>query len=526
MLRQKMATSRAVRVPAGEGEHGPPGRLVGGGGAAGAVARPPVHARVPGEELGHPCGDRRGAPGSRRRSRGPGSDGSCRRGRARGARRPRPRRAGPPPPPASPFAGKPPWSLRQTRYPGHGPTDAGGSVAAVEDSPALVPVPGADYDALVADATRCSTRSTPPSAAWPNTPTAPVRCAGGRSATHASRPTRSRAPASATSTSGADRRLPPRPGTKQLPWPTSPTTGGSSSARSSGSSASSARLSLRRLSELAGISNPYLSQIERGLRRPVGRDPPADRQGPAHLGRDPLRPGRHPRAPDGDTDLSRHIFADQPPHRGAAPGPHADLPLVPRTRTRTWRRRGDRPGAGDGTGRRPGDRRATPADRRRPPADAPPPGRIGAGMRRLAVLSLHTSPLAQPGTGDGGGMNVYVRELSSALARAGVVCDVYTRAWSDDLPPVLDIEPGLPGPPRRGRAARPAGQGGALLGVVDEFADGVLKSMTHGRDPRRRRRPALRRRPRQLLAQRHRRPHASSTSSTCRWSRPSTPWTG
>ena len=51
-------------------------------------------------------------------------------------------------------------------------------------------------------------------------------------------------------------------------------------------------------------------------------------------------------------------------------------------------------------------------------------------MRRLAVLSLHTSPLAQPGTGDGGGMNVYVRELSSALARAGVICDVYTRAGS------------------------------------------------------------------------------------------------
>src|SRR5829696_1484954 len=31
---------------------------------------------------------------------------------------------------------------------------------------------------------------------------------------------------------------------------------------------SSSRLSLRRLSELAGISNPYLSQIERGLRKP------------------------------------------------------------------------------------------------------------------------------------------------------------------------------------------------------------------------------------------------------------------
>ena len=58
-------------------------------------------------------------------------------------------------------------------------------------------------------------------------------------------------------------------------------------------------------------------------------------------------------------------------------------------------------------------------------------------MRSLAVLSLHTSPLAQPGTGDGGGMNVYVRELSSALARAGVVCDVYTRAWSQTDPAVV-----------------------------------------------------------------------------------------
>ena len=86
-------------------------------------------------------------------------------------------------------------------------------------------------------------------------------------------------------------------------------------------------------------------------------------------------------------------------------------------------------------------------------------------MRRLAVLSLHTSPLAQPGTGDGGGMNVYVRELTSALARSGVACDVFTRAWSPDLPPVVDVEPGLrvhhvpAGPLERaaqGVAARPS----------------------------------------------------------------------
>ena len=40
-------------------------------------------------------------------------------------------------------------------------------------------------------------------------------------------------------------------------------------------------------------------------------------------------------------------------------------------------------------------------------------------------------------------MNVYVRELSSALARAGVECDVFTRAWSPDLPAVVNVEPGL-----------------------------------------------------------------------------------
>jgi D-inositol-3-phosphate glycosyltransferase len=97
-------------------------------------------------------------------------------------------------------------------------------------------------------------------------------------------------------------------------------------------------------------------------------------------------------------------------------------------------------------------------------------------MRRLAVLSLHTSPLAQPGTGDGGGMNVYVRELTSALARSDVACDVFTRAWSPDLPPVVDVEPGL-------RVHHvPAGPLSvlpkeSLPGVVDEFTAGVLERM-------------------------------------------------
>ena len=63
--------------------------------------------------------------------------------------------------------------------------------------------------------------------------------------------------------------------------------------------------------------------------------------------------------------------------------------------------------------------------------------------RRVAVLSVHTSPLAQPGTGDAGGMNVYVLETSRRLAALGVEVEVFTRATSSDLPPVVELEPGV-----------------------------------------------------------------------------------
>jgi D-inositol-3-phosphate glycosyltransferase len=62
-------------------------------------------------------------------------------------------------------------------------------------------------------------------------------------------------------------------------------------------------------------------------------------------------------------------------------------------------------------------------------------------VRSLAILSLHTSPLAQPGSGDGGGMNVYVRSLASGLARAGVACDVYTRSEDPAQPRMVVLEP-------------------------------------------------------------------------------------
>ena len=58
-----------------------------------------------------------------------------------------------------------------------------------------------------------------------------------------------------------------------------------------------------------------------------------------------------------------------------------------------------------------------------------------SGIRRLAMISLHTSPLDQPGTGDAGGMNVYVLELATRLARRGVEVDIFTRATSSALEP-------------------------------------------------------------------------------------------
>ncbi|HMG26971.1 MAG TPA: glycosyltransferase [Acidimicrobiia bacterium] len=62
---------------------------------------------------------------------------------------------------------------------------------------------------------------------------------------------------------------------------------------------------------------------------------------------------------------------------------------------------------------------------------------------RVAMISVHTSPLAQPGAGDGGGMNVYVRSLASNLARAGVHCDVLTRTEHSEQPPVVEVERGF-----------------------------------------------------------------------------------
>src|SRR5580658_5631752 len=63
--------------------------------------------------------------------------------------------------------------------------------------------------------------------------------------------------------------------------------------------------------------------------------------------------------------------------------------------------------------------------------------------RRVATISVHTSPLEQPGTGDAGGLNVYVVEVAKRLAARGVEVDIFTRAVSRDQPQVAELAPGV-----------------------------------------------------------------------------------
>ena len=63
--------------------------------------------------------------------------------------------------------------------------------------------------------------------------------------------------------------------------------------------------------------------------------------------------------------------------------------------------------------------------------------------RRIATISLHTSPLDQPGTGDAGGLNVYVVEVSKRLAERGIEVEIFTRAVCRDTPPTVELVPGV-----------------------------------------------------------------------------------
>ena len=155
---------------------------------------------------------------------------------------------------------------------------------------------------------------------------------------------------------------------------------------------------------------------------------------------------------------------------------------------------------------------ASEEDRRREPVRrpgsaqpaGPAPGSAGgfAGChrkpRRVAMLSVHTSPLHQPGTGDAGGMNVYIVELAKRLAAINIEVEIFTRATTGALPPDGRAGPRRPRPARRRGPVRGARQGGPARPAVRLHA---RRDAGLGRPPPRLLRPG----PLPLLALRPRR---------------------
>ncbi|MFJ5954779.1 D-inositol-3-phosphate glycosyltransferase [Paenarthrobacter sp. NPDC092416] len=104
-------------------------------------------------------------------------------------------------------------------------------------------------------------------------------------------------------------------------------------------------------------------------------------------------------------------------------------------------------------------------------------------IRRVAFLSLHTSPMEQPGAGDAGGMNVYVRALAMALAESGVEVEIFTRSTQANEPAVEHPGPGvcvhnvMAGPRRK----LPKEELPGLLHQMVEEIDRIRQRQPHGR---------------------------------------------
>lgn len=100
-------------------------------------------------------------------------------------------------------------------------------------------------------------------------------------------------------------------------------------------------------------------------------------------------------------------------------------------------------------------------------------------IRRVAFLSLHTSPLIQPGSGDAGGMNVYIDELARTLVARGVEVDVFTRLTNQVHAGDVEVIPGyrvvhVPAGPLMTLPMKD------LPATVQPFADGVIERMQGG----------------------------------------------
>jgi D-inositol-3-phosphate glycosyltransferase len=59
---------------------------------------------------------------------------------------------------------------------------------------------------------------------------------------------------------------------------------------------------------------------------------------------------------------------------------------------------------------------------------------------KIAMFSIHSSPLGKLGTQDTGGMSVYIRELAKELGKQGHHIDIYTKDSDANLPQCLDLD--------------------------------------------------------------------------------------
>ena len=136
------------------------------------------------------------------------------------------------------------------------------------------------------------------------------------------------------------------------------------------------------------------------------------------------RLGRPPQPPPLDVGQPA-VHAAEPVRVGGAPGHDADRPVSRHTG------RVCRAGA------------LSPVRKREQRRHTPAVVSVDDEIRRVAMVSVHTSPLEQPGTGDAGGMNVYVAEVAKQLAARGVEVDIFTRATTGAVPPIVDMVPGV-----------------------------------------------------------------------------------
>jgi len=91
---------------------------------------------------------------------------------------------------------------------------------------------------------------------------------------------------------------------------------------------------------------------------------------------------------------------------------------------------------------------------------------------RVAVLSMHTSPLALLGGAATGGMNVYVHEVSVRLAERGRAIDVFTRRESAEAPTITEFAPGARLIQIEAGPIGPVPKTD-LISLTDAFADGI-----------------------------------------------------